>query len=202
MKSPRSTSRPANRCAVSRGFGLTQGEGDIAVRPGVGTLLVGGNVGRITEIDPATGRLVGNYDPLSNTQLGTTDVRQQGVGFQAPGTDITGLACDKGGQRRAATSSGRVFNILLPAAPISFGPTGVLIASLDGTPADSLKPAANVGQAIRINGSITIVSRKSSSRRHCRQWRCRLLSRAFVRDRRRHGHRGCHPGGGGHRQRA
>jgi len=141
------------------GFGV--GEGDIAVRPGTGSLLLGTSNGRLVELDTQTGRVIGNYDPIGNSQLGTMDMRQQGIHYQGF-AEATGLGFDGSGQLWAATGGGRILMLALPAAPISLQVDGAMAASVDGTPADPLKPGANAGQRIRITAAATTVSPKSN----------------------------------------
>ena len=146
--------------AAFRSFhtGFSVGAGDVAVRPGAGTLLVSGSQSRLIEIDPLTGRIIGNYDTIANTQFGTIDLRQQGVGFQGIG-DLSGLAFDGAGNLLATSSNAsdgngqRILRITLPGAPTSLQVDSAMAVAIDGTPADPVQPSANSRQRIRIIGS-------------------------------------------------
>ena len=109
---------PATGAAIKSfhtGFGLSQSVGDIAVQPGTGNLIVADSGRRLLMLDPETGKVLGNYDPISNSQFGTVLLYQQGVDF--PGftnDDVTGLAFDNAGKLLASTYGQRVLNLDLP----------------------------------------------------------------------------------------
>ncbi|MCP4263025.1 MAG: hypothetical protein GY774_36760, partial [Planctomycetes bacterium] len=150
---------PATGAAIQSfhsGFAVngTYVAGGLAVHPTRDTLLLGGSSNRLVEIDPGSGRVIGSYDTIGNTQLGTIDLRQQGIWFESTNTaDVTGLAFDNAGILRASLWGGRIVEITLPGDPIALWIGGVLAASIEGNPADPLSPSANTGQRIQIFGS-------------------------------------------------
>jgi hypothetical protein len=104
---------PATGAAIqSFHIGGAISNGGIAVHPVRGTLLVGGNSSVIEEIDPVTGRIIGNYDTVGNVQLGSIDLRQEGVSFQGAG-EVSGLAFNNSGQLLSAVAGGRILSIAL-----------------------------------------------------------------------------------------
>src|SRR5262249_31555317 len=148
---------PATGAAVKSfhtGFSLDLSIGGIAVQPGTGTLLVAESGRRLLELDPETGRNLGNYDPIANSQFGTVQLFEQGVDFPGSTNDaVSGLAYDNGGQLLATTYGGRVLALALPGAPTAIQVSGAMAVALDGTPEDPLRPSANAGQRIRLIGS-------------------------------------------------
>ena len=130
------------------GFSGSESSGALTVHPSSGTLLVASG-GRLVEVDVASGKVLGRYDPLNNAQFGTVDLRHQGAGFDESGRQITGLAFDASGRLWASTEGqGRIQTLTLPGDP-----TSIQAVALDGTPADALLASANAGQRILITGS-------------------------------------------------
>ena len=142
---------PASGLALrSFHIGFSGGElsAGLTVHPQRGTLLVGVSA-RLIEVDAASGKVVGSYDTVSNVQLGTIDLRHQGVTFDDSQRNITGLAFDASGKLWASTyGGGRILDLTLPGAP-----TSIEALAIDGTPANVGVASANTGQKIRINGS-------------------------------------------------
>ena len=139
--------------AAMRSFhtGTGVGEGDIAVRPGTGSLIVSGSSRALWELDPVTGRRMGNYDEISNAQLGAVDLGRYGIQFYGFGysSDVNGYAFDGSGQLWGSTYyGGRIIKLTLPGAP-----TAIVTAAIDGHPADGSQASANARQKIRIIGS-------------------------------------------------
>src|SRR5712671_2377755 len=127
--------------------------GSITVHPTRNTIVWAGPSSSLLELDPDTGRVVGPYDPISNTQLSIVDLRQQGVNYQSSG-EVTGLAFNASGQLLSSIVTGRILTLTLPGAPTGIVlATGALATGVDGTAWDALQPAANARQRIRILGS-------------------------------------------------
>lgn len=136
------------------GFGLSLSVGDIVVQPGTGNLIVADSGRRLLQLDAATGRLLGNYDLINNSQLGTVSLFQQGIDFPGFTNDtLTGLAFDNAGKLLATTYQQRLLTLELPGTPISIQVAGAMAVAADGVPADPLKPSANARQRIRITGA-------------------------------------------------
>ncbi|MEK7675409.1 MAG: hypothetical protein AAB676_06200 [Verrucomicrobiota bacterium] len=150
---------PATGVAIkSFHTGFSVGAGDIAVDPVSRNLWVAGSGGRLVSIHPETGRVIGHYDPIGNTQLGTIALSQQGVGFQSFG-DISGLAFNSLGVMLGTTSNifdslaERILKLKLPDAPTDIMVGGFLAVAIEGTPANSALPSANTRQRIQLVGS-------------------------------------------------
>jgi hypothetical protein len=79
------------------GYTVSGGRGALTVHPVRGTLLVGNDATTLVEIDPSTGRVVGHYDSVTNTQHGILSLVQDGVSFESFG-GISGLAFNNAGQ--------------------------------------------------------------------------------------------------------
>ena len=76
----------------------SQNRGDLAVDPTTGNLWFGGSDRRLVQIDPDSGVVIGNYDPVGNNQFGTVRLEHQGVGFRT-NEDVSGLDFDDSGIR-------------------------------------------------------------------------------------------------------
>ena len=149
---------PATGAAIQSfhsGYSISGGRGALAVQPVRGTLLLGGYGGILVELDPDTGRVIGNYDPVGNTQLGTLNLVQDGVNFEGSYFgDVSGLAFNNAGQLFASVLGGRILRLTLPSAPtaIELADSSMAVA-IDGVPANASLPSANARQRIRIVGS-------------------------------------------------
>jgi len=77
--------------------------GSIAVHPTRNTLVWAGPLGRnLLELDPDTGRVVGPYDPISNTQLSIVDSAATGASISRVWEkEVTGLAFNASGGQAA-----------------------------------------------------------------------------------------------------